>query len=89
MAFAETLPVLVVARARIDYIEEQTEAEPILLIDTELAVMEADIDNSNCPLDNSGSLAVYCAPNVRESLEVSPFDLVAHYELNALGQLDL
>ncbi len=57
---------LVVARARINCIEERTEAEPILLVDNELVVMEADIDNSNCPLDNSGSLAVYCAPNVQE-----------------------
>ncbi len=40
--------------------------EPILLADTELAVMEADTDNSNCPLDNSESLAIYCTPNVQE-----------------------
>jgi hypothetical protein len=49
---------------------------------------EADTDNSNYPPGNSGSSAEYCAPNVQERLEVSLFDLAAHGELNALGQLD-
>jgi len=58
--------VLAVARARIDYIEEQTEAEPALPADIELEVMEADTDNSNYPLGNSESFVVYCVPDVRE-----------------------
>ena len=66
MVIAEALLVLAVARARIDYIEEQTEAEPIPLADTKPVAMETDIGNSNCPLDNSESLAVCCAPNVRK-----------------------
>jgi hypothetical protein len=66
MVFAEAPPALVVARARTDCIEERTKAEPILLANTELAAMQADTDNSNCPLNNSESLAVYCAPNVRQ-----------------------
>ncbi len=41
-------------------------AELILLADTELVAMEADTDNSNCPLDNSEYLAVCCAPNAQE-----------------------
>ncbi len=57
---------IVVARARIDCIEERTEAKPILVAEIELAAMEVDTDNLNCPLDNSECLAVYCAPNVRE-----------------------
>ncbi len=79
---------LVAAQARTDCIEEQTGAEPILPADIELVAMEADTDNSNCPPGNSESLVVYYAPNFREKLEVPPFDLVAHYEPNALGQLD-
>ena len=66
MVVAEAPPVIVVARARIDCIEERIEAKPILLADIELAAMEADTDNLNCPLDNSECLVVYCAPNVRE-----------------------
>ena len=66
MVFAEAPPVLVVARAWIDCIGEQTVAELILLADTELAKMEADTDNSNYPLGNSESFVVYCVPDVRE-----------------------
>jgi hypothetical protein len=66
MVFAEALPALVVALARIDCIEERTGAESTPLADIELVVMEADTDNSNCPLDYSESLVVYYAPNVRE-----------------------
>lgn len=80
---------LVAAQARTDCIEEQTGAEPILPADIELVAMEADTDNSNCPPGNFESLAEYCAPNVREQLEVPPFDLVAHDEPNVLGRLDL
>jgi hypothetical protein len=66
MVIAEVPPVLVVALARIDFTEERTKVAPILLADIELAVTEADTDNSSCPLDNSECLVVYCAPNVRE-----------------------
>ena len=66
MVIAEALLVLVVARSRIDCIEEQTGAEPVLPADIELTAMEANTDNSNCPNGNSESSAVYCAPNVRE-----------------------
>ena len=57
---------LVVVETRIDCTEERTEAELIPLAYTEHVAMEADIGNSNCPLDNSESLAVCCTPNVRE-----------------------
>ncbi len=57
---------LAVAWAQIDCIEEQTGTEPILLADTEPVVKEVDIGSSNCPLDNSESLAVCCTPNARE-----------------------
>ncbi len=89
MVVAEVLLEVVVTWARIDCIEEQTRVEPILPADIELVAMEADTDNSNCPPGNFESLAEYCAPNVREQLEVPPFDLVAHYEPNALRQLNL
>jgi hypothetical protein len=50
MVVAEVLLEVAVAWAQIDCIEEQTEVEPILPADIELVVMEADTDNSNCPL---------------------------------------
>ncbi len=50
MVAAEVLLEVDVAWARIDCIEEQTVVESILPADIELAVMEADTDNSNCPL---------------------------------------
>ncbi len=88
MVVAEVFLEAVVSWARIDCIEEQTKVEPILPVGIELAVMEADTDNSNCPPGNSENPAKYCTPNAWEQLEVSLFDMVAHYELSALEPLD-
>ena len=66
MAAVEVSLEVVVASARIGYIEEQIGAEPILLAGTEHEVMVADIDNSSCPPGNFEGLAEYCTPNVQE-----------------------
>ncbi len=49
VAFAELLPVTVVAWVRINHTETQTGVEPVPLADIGLAGKEADIDNSSCP----------------------------------------
>jgi hypothetical protein len=66
MVSVEVLPVLAAVQARIDCIEERTEAEPILPADIELVAMVVDTGSSNCPLGNSENLAICYAPNVQE-----------------------
>jgi hypothetical protein len=44
----------------------KTEVELILPVGTELAGMEVDIDNSNCPPGNCEGSAEYHAPNAQE-----------------------
>ncbi len=66
MVAGEVFLEVVVVWAQTDCIDEQTEDEPILPVGTELKVMEADIDNSNCPPGNCEGSAEYHAPNARE-----------------------
>ncbi|XP_052138797.1 uncharacterized protein LOC127757328 [Oryza glaberrima] len=88
MVVAELLLATVAALARTDYTEKQTEVGLTPFADIGPAEKEVDIDNSNCPLGNSGNLVEYFAPNAQVQPEASPYDLAAHGEPNALEQPD-
>ena len=88
MAAVEVSLEVVVASARIGYIEEQIGAEPILLAGVEHEVTVADIDNSNCPPGNFEDPAGYCARSVQEQSEGLLCHLVVRDEPSAPEQLD-
>ena len=88
MVVACLLLVIVATSAQTDYTEEKTEADLAPLVDIGLVEREVDIDNSNCPLGNSGNSAEYFAPSAWVQSEALPYHLAAHGEPNALEQSD-